>query len=94
MGILIESETKLQRAEKIADVAIDNEIALMHIDEGKYFGLNSVGSAIWSLLKEPKTFAELSAELLSLYDVDREACERETKAFIEAAIAKKILVVS
>ena len=45
----IVNTTCFKRVEKIADVAIDNEIALMHVDEGKYFGLNKVASTIWTL---------------------------------------------
>jgi hypothetical protein len=36
---------------------------LLHLESGAYHGLNEVGTLIWSLLDDEKTFDQLLAEL-------------------------------
>ena len=59
---------------------------MMHIEKGKYFGLNPVGKRIWDMLEEPKSFSEITQRLLSDFDVTEEQCTREVKDFLKKAI--------
>ncbi|MFK7848124.1 MAG: PqqD family protein, partial [Rhodothermales bacterium] len=33
---------------------LEGEAVLLNIQSGRYFGLNEVGTSIWSLIKEPQ----------------------------------------
>jgi hypothetical protein len=50
----------------------ENEIVLLDVQNGGYFGLNEVGASIWSLIRGGKTIGSILAALLQEYDVDEE----------------------
>lgn len=49
------------------------------------------GERILSLVDGQRTVRQIVDVLLSEYDVDRSDCERDTKAFVEALIARRVL---
>lgn len=59
------------------DAEIDNEVVLMNIDTGVCYGLNRVGSRIWSELTVPIRIGDLCTKLLNEFEVDSTTCERE-----------------
>lgn len=60
----------------------DNELVMLDIDCGAYYGMEETAKAIWDDLVEPRTIAALVAHLRTLFAVDQETCERETLAFV------------
>ena len=55
---------------------------MMSIENGEYYGLDEIGSRIWTLLEEPKKVSELCDILLEEFEVEREQCEEEVLAFL------------
>ena len=45
---------------------------LLDTRRGKYYTLNPTGAAIWDLLSEPRSLAELRLALLERFEVDHE----------------------
>jgi hypothetical protein len=56
---------------------------MMSIENGKYYGLDTTGSSIWSLLQNPIRITDLIDSLLEQFDVDRETCSRDVLTFLE-----------
>ena len=57
---------------------LSGEVVILNMRNGEYFGLNSVGAAIWELLQEPRTIAEVRDLLLEMYpDADRDRCTQD-----------------
>ena len=83
---------KYCRNSNIIDGAIDDNQVMMHIEKGKYFGLNSVGKRIWELIEKPKTLDEITELLLSEYDLSAEQCKQEVSPFLEKAIGYGIIL--
>ncbi|MGD9558530.1 MAG: PqqD family peptide modification chaperone [Mangrovibacterium sp.] len=83
---------KYSRNEQIIDGELDNNQVMMHLERGKYFGLNPVGKRIWDLIETPKSFEELMNILLKEFEVTQEQCEREIRAFLEKAVRYEIIV--
>ncbi|MCK9625818.1 MAG: PqqD family peptide modification chaperone [Bacteroidales bacterium] len=50
---------KYSRNSNIIDGELDDNQVMMHLEKGKYFGLNQVGKRIWELIEEPKSFSEI-----------------------------------
>jgi hypothetical protein len=46
------------------------EAVILNLKNGTYYGLDPVGASVWSLIQEPKTFAEIRQALLGIYSVD------------------------
>ncbi len=53
--------------------------------------LNEVGADILKALETPKTFDELTDNLLIIYDVDKATLEADIHDFLEVATAKKVV---
>jgi Coenzyme PQQ synthesis protein D (PqqD) len=62
------------------DVA--DEVVLLSMQTGQYYGLNQVGAAIWRLIQHPRTLIEVRDDLLAEYEgVSAETCAAEVVAF-------------
>ncbi len=61
---------------------LDDEIVILALKDGIYYGLNPVGARIWEFIQEPRRIEELRDALLKEYDVPPEQCERESIALI------------
>jgi hypothetical protein len=53
---------KYSRSTNIIDEKLDNNQVMMHLEKGKYFGLNPVGKRIRELIEEPKSFLDKAVE--------------------------------
>ena len=53
---------KYQRNTQVIDGTIDSSQVIMHVERGKYFGLNPIGKRIWELIEKPKNIEEITAQ--------------------------------
>lgn len=79
------------QSKQVVQSKIDDEVVMMDIESGFYFGLNSVASIIWELLKDGKTVDELADYLITEYDVSREKCLEETDILIKKMLDLKVI---
>jgi hypothetical protein len=79
------------QSKQVVQSKIDDEVVMMDIESGFYFGLNSVASVIWELLKDGKTVDELADYLITEYDVNREQCLEETDILIKKMLDLKVI---
>lgn len=86
-----EPSALLVRSPDIIASEVDGELVLISIQDGKYYGLDAVGSEIWRLLEEPRSVAALVAALQAHFDGDAEAIERETLEFIGKLAAQTLV---
>jgi hypothetical protein len=56
---------------------LGEESAILNLKNSMYYGMNPVGTRIWTLLKEPRSVEQLRDALLNEYDVDAALCERD-----------------
>jgi coenzyme PQQ synthesis protein D (PqqD) len=54
-----------------------NEVVLLNLRDGIYYGLEDVGALIWSMLARPVTVRDICAAVCAQYDVDAHRCERD-----------------
>ena len=74
-----------------ADLA--GEAAILNLKSGVYYGLNSVGARIWSLIQEPKTVEDIRDTILNEYDVDPERCESDLLQLLQQLAAEGLIEV-
>lgn len=79
------------QSKQVVQSKIDDEVVMMDIESGFYFGLNSVASIIWELLKDGKTVDELADFLITEYDVNRKQCLEETDILIKKMLDLKVI---
>ena len=63
---------------------LDQGTAILNLDNSTYYGLDSVGTYIWSLMQKPTSVRELRDAMLGKYEVDEERCERELLDLLHA----------
>lgn len=75
----------------IVQSKIGNEVVMLDMDSGFYFGLNSVASVIWGLLANEISFEALIDQLMTQFEVERSTCETDTKELMDQMLEKNII---
>lgn len=89
-ALKIDFATIVVRGDVVAD-EIDGEVVMASLEQGDYFGLNTVGSYIWELLEQPRSVAALCEAVLETFEVDRETCEGHVLAFLTELADEKLV---
>jgi len=61
---------------------LGGEEVILDLESGVYFGLNPVGSRIWSLINESRSVQSIVDVLLTEYQVDVDECKKEVIDFL------------
>jgi Coenzyme PQQ synthesis protein D (PqqD) len=83
--------TVVVRRNDVIDAEIDQEIVALNIENGTCYGLNRVGSRIWSLLAAPIRIGDICATLLTEYRVEPSSCERQVVDLLEEMRAEGLI---
>ncbi len=83
--------TVVRQARGIGASALDGKVVMISERKGKYYGLDAVGSRIWSLLEEPCSVAELCDALHKSFEVDRRQLEDDVIAFVTHLADERLL---
>lgn len=62
---------------------LGEESAILNLKNSVYYGLDTVGARVWTLLQQPRSVGELRDTLLEEYDVEAERCERDLLSLLE-----------
>lgn len=65
-------DTVVSRSLDHVSTEINGEAVILSIDQGNYYGMNKVLTAIWSWLDEPVKVADICSRLTATYQVTRE----------------------
>ena len=79
---MISIDSEVKRNNEVFTSEIDEEVVMMNVDTGRYFGMDDVGSRIWKLLKERIRVKEIVNTLLKEYDVSEEECTNDVIEFL------------
>jgi len=60
---------------------VGEDVAILNLDSGIYYGLSQVGGRIWSLITEPKTVRQIQEDVCSEYDVQPDKCYEDLRVF-------------
>jgi hypothetical protein len=75
-------EDMLSRAQEMLSTELDQEIILMSIDAGAYYGLKGPARSIWEKLDSPLTFSALVDMLVKEYRITPEVCAADLNGFL------------
>lgn len=87
----ITPDTLIRRSESILSSELENEIVMMDIQEGNYYGLEEPGTRIWELAENPVTVRDVCNSLQQEYEIEAEQCQREVIAFVEELQSRKVV---
>lgn len=91
---MLDFRSNVMLNDRMVSALIDGEMVMMDMDSGSYFGLNSVGTYIWELLKEKRKIEEIADAVVRTFDVEKETSDKELVEFLEKLLEENLLIVS
>ena len=85
--------TVLARSPEPLAAKIDDEIVMLDPKQSTYFGLDAPGAAIWEMLDEPRSLAEVCDRLVDHFEVDDDTCRRDVLPFATELVEAGLVVV-
>lgn len=77
--------------ESVVCAELDDEMVLLNVETGIYFGLDELGTRIWTLLAAGSDEEDIFSTLLAEYEVDPQRLRTDISAFLETLARKKLL---
>ena len=74
-----------------ASVDLDDEVAILNLKTGVYFGLNEVGAWVWRFIQQRRTVAEVQAAVLDEFDVTPEQCQADLADLLRDLIQHQLI---
>jgi Coenzyme PQQ synthesis protein D (PqqD) len=95
---MAEEEVSLESSVAIGDDVVsrdlEGEAVILNLESGTYFGLNSVGTRIWSLLQEQASLRRTFELLQQEYDVEPERLKADILRLVEELRSNELLRVA
>jgi Coenzyme PQQ synthesis protein D (PqqD) len=92
-GTTITAETTVVASGDQVSRLVGEETVILGLKGDMYFGLNPVGSRVWSLIQEPRTVAEVRDAILEEYQVEPAECERDVVDLLARLADQKLIEV-
>jgi hypothetical protein len=73
---------------------LGDEVAILNLRSGEYFGLNPVGAFVWVLIQEPKTIGEICDAVVREFDVTAERCQQDIAVLVGELRAQNLVDVT
>jgi hypothetical protein len=83
----------VQRDPEIIAAEADQDLVMVSIANGTYYGVSDVARAIWQAIEQPRKVSDLVDDLSCSYNVDRSKCEAETLSFLRDLLSERLLQV-
>jgi len=91
MPAALAPQQKVRRSPSLVSANVNDDLVILSISRGKYYGTQVVGKRVWALLEQPMTVGDISEQLLGQFEVDRQTCEREVRAFVDQLLAEGLV---
>lgn len=84
---------RVELAAQAVSAAVDGEIVALNASSGVCFGLDAIGSRVWSLIQQPTTIEDICAVLGREYDVSADVCLTDVTDLLQQLLAEGLAVV-
>lgn len=72
---------------------LGRESVLLHLGTGRYFGLDEVGTLIWTLLAAGTSLPEIERRILEQYEVDADTVHGDVVRILDQLQSRELLEV-
>lgn len=87
----LQPHSHIVRNTQLVATEMDGELVMMDLQKGQYYGLNRIGSRIWTLLEEPRTVESLCEKLQQEFAVEPTQCQTEVVIFGEQMLEQGLI---
>lgn len=91
---MITEDNYIKRNKEVFASEIDEEVVMMNVDTGRYYGMDTVGSRIWELVAEEIQVKDVIETLMEEYDVSEEQCKKDVLEFLNELYENKLIQVT
>ncbi len=84
----------IQRNPEVIAAAADQDLVMVSIASGTYYGVSDVGPESWDAIERPKRVSDLVIDLTASYHINSSSCEEQTLSFLETLLAEDLLLVT
>jgi hypothetical protein len=81
--------TRVVQSPNMLHAVAGEEVMMMDVPGGSYYGLDAIGARIWALIAQPMTLDSVCGRLTSEYDVQEDVCQAEVLTFIEELVERR-----
>ncbi len=67
----------------VASDFLDDEVVLLDVHKGTYYGFDPIGAQVWKLIQAPTPVAKVVGALLEAYDVEEQQCFDDVSELLE-----------
>jgi len=90
---MLNLDCTVQRDPDVIAAEADQDLVMVSIANGFYYGVSDVAREIWEAIERPKKISDLIDDLAATYNIDRSTCEEETLSFLEHLLSEQLLQV-
>ena len=83
----------VQRTPEVIAAEADQDLIMVSVATGYYYGVSDVAREIWDAIENPKRISDLVDHLAANYEIDSSSCEEQTLSFLNALLDEGLLQV-
>jgi ethanolamine ammonia-lyase large subunit len=83
----------IQRNPEVIAAEADQDLIMISVATGYYYGVSDVAREIWDAIGSPKRISDLVDDLTAKYEIDSYSCEEQTLSFLSALLDEGLLQV-
>lgn len=85
-------DTKYLLIEDVLLTEVENEVVLLNLASGAYFGLNHVGAQLIKDLQQTLPIEQSIQQISERYQMDHSVVDADIRALVDQLLANKLLV--
>ncbi|MDQ6888009.1 MAG: PqqD family protein [Gemmatimonadota bacterium] len=90
---MLAPDTRLKpNGAECASKVMDGEAVIINLTNGTYYSMPDVGGAIWQMIGEERTLAEIVDGIVGRYDVARDQAERDARRLVDELVVSRLAV--
>ncbi len=82
----IQLDNIIARNEAMLTADLLDEMVMMNIDKGEYYGLNLTSSHIWNLLENAISVSGICEALLKKFEIDPATCQQDVLQVLDEMV--------
>jgi hypothetical protein len=90
-AVVLSASSKIGRNPELLHAAAGDEMVMLSVEAGNYYGLDPIGRRIWDLLDEPARVSDICARLTAEFQVEPEDCEADVLSFLRELAERRIV---
>lgn len=88
---MMDDTTLVSISKQAVHCDLEEEVVILGLDDGVYYGLNPVAAFIWNTIQTPHTVGELKEKILAEYDVTEDICQADLLEILQKLLDNKLI---